>query len=144
MGYPWISWGILMLAYFSYGQFLHDSGVEEWVWLLNIGCAIALAGAFTLLWSPTRNLILKGFQSDVGYSVMVLVLAAAAVVAVVQFRVTAYLLVLFASTLLARVDTLIQELNDLMAFLVLTAVALTGLGLSWVLQWLLHSASVVG
>lgn len=141
---PWFSWGILTLAYLSYGQFLHDSEVTEVVWLVNMGFAIALAAAFTLLWSPTRDVILKGFKSDVGYSVMVLLLAATAVVAVVQFRVTAYILVLVASTLLARVDTLIQELNNLMAFLLLAGLALLGMGLSWLPLVLLEAEEAIG
>lgn len=135
---PWFSWGILALAYMSYGQFLHDTEVNRSYWLLNLGFAIALSGAVTMLWSPTRNMILKGFKSDIGYSVMVLLLASMAVVAVVQFRVTAYLVVLISSTLLARVDTLIQNLSNLLAFLLLAGLSLLGLGLSWTLHLLLH------
>ncbi|PSN14967.1 hypothetical protein C7271_21255, partial [filamentous cyanobacterium CCP5] len=66
-----------------------------------------------------------------------------AVVAVVRFRVTAYILVLLASTLLARVDTLIQELNNLMAFLLLAGLALLGLGLTW-LPILLAAQETIG
>ena len=71
----WLSWGLLILAYSTYGQLLHADASSRYVWLATLAFAVAKAGVLTLLWQPTRDFVLKGFKTDVGYSVMVLLLA---------------------------------------------------------------------
>ncbi|MGF1460218.1 MAG: hypothetical protein ACFBSG_14480 [Leptolyngbyaceae cyanobacterium] len=127
----WLSWGLLILAYATYGQLLHSTQTDEYIWYVTVGFVIVKAGMLTLFWAPVRDFALRGFQSDVGYSIMVLVLASLAVVAVVQFRAFAYIVVLIAAALLVRVDCLIDGLSDRRSFLTLILLALIGLGISW-------------
>lgn len=134
---PWLSWLLLTMTYLTYGQFLQNMEASQEVWWASAGGAIALAGVLTFLWSPVRRVILMGFQSDVGYFLMVILLASIAVLAVVRFRVTSYLLVLLASSLLVRVDTLIANFNGFLSFLVLVLFAELGLALSWLWPTLL-------
>jgi hypothetical protein len=133
----WLSWALLVMAYATYGQFLHSVEATPLTWGLSAGFAIALSGMMTILWVRSRQVILLGFRSDVGYSIMVLVLASLAVVAVYHFRGFAYFMVLIAVSLLARIDTLILDLNNALAFLTLSFLSLLGLGLSWIPHLLL-------
>lgn len=139
----WVSSLLLVVAYSTYGQLLHHAGVNETIWLISLGFVVVKASVFTLLWRPTRRLLLLGFQSDAGYSIMVLVLASLAVVVVVQFRAFAYIVVLIAAAILVRVDCLIQRLSDRATFLVLLGLPLLGLGLTW-LPYVLRGAGEAG
>ena len=134
---PWISWLLLIVAYLTYGQFLHDAAARPYVWILSTALAIALAGIATFFWMASRRVILLGFKSDLGYSIMVLVLASLAVVAVVEFHLFAYILVLVAATLLVRVDCLVSDLNELATFLLMVFCPSLGLAASWFLTPLL-------
>jgi hypothetical protein len=131
-GGPWVSSVLLVIAYATYGRFLHDGEASLLRWVVSGGFAIAISGIMTILWVPTRRIILLGFKSDVGYAIMVLTIASLAVLAVVQIRVFSYFLVLAAVSLLARVDTLINDLHPALAFSLLVMFAFMGLGLSWI------------
>lgn len=141
LGGPWLSWTLLVIAYATYGRFLHDGEATLLRWLFSGGFAIAISGVMTILWVPTRRIILLGFKSDIGYAIMVLTLASLAVLAVVQIRVFSYFLVLTAVSLLARVDTLINNLPPILAFLLLTCLAFVGLGASWIPQLVIEGSS---
>lgn len=127
----WVSWVLLVLAYITYGRLLHQAEASVTVWLVSLGFILIKASIFTLLWHPARRLMLLGFKSDVGYLVMVLVLASLTVLVVVQFRAFAYIVVLVATAMLVRVDCLIQQRGDRWTFLVLLGLPLVGLGLTW-------------
>lgn len=128
----WISWILLAVAYATFGQLLHHSGMGQMAWMGCIAFVVAIAGMLTVFWQPTRQVLLLCFQSDTGYSIMVLATASLAVLVVVQVHTFAYLLVLVATSLLARVDSLVDHLGNRVAFLYLVGVPLLGLGISWV------------
>jgi hypothetical protein len=127
----WISWGLLILAYATFGQLLHHGNVGQSIWLATLGFLVLKALFLTLCWRPLRDLALQGFKSDIGYSLMVLGLASLAVIAVVYFRAFAYTVVLVATALLVRMDCLIDSVDDRLACLILIVLPLVGLGLSW-------------
>ncbi|NEP16200.1 MAG: hypothetical protein F6J97_04765 [Leptolyngbya sp. SIO4C1] len=135
--FPWISSLLLLLCYVAFGAFLQHRGSAEVVWLLAAAHAVIEAAVLSIAWKPIRNLMLLGFQSDVGYSVMALALASLAVVVVVWIQIFAYFLAMLAAALLLRVDLLTRNLGNLLAFLILALVSLAGLGLSWLPHWLL-------
>ncbi|MEO0985923.1 MAG: hypothetical protein AAFY20_10265 [Cyanobacteria bacterium J06639_14] len=138
----WLSWGLLLLAYATFGQLLHSNEAGQIIWITTCAFVLLKASLLTLVWTPIRKFVLLGFQSDAGYSIMVLVLASLAVLAVVQFRAFAYVIVLVATTILVRVDTLIDALSDRLAFMTLIVLPLMGLGLSWLPQLLLGTTTV--
>ncbi|MEL6762045.1 MAG: hypothetical protein AAFO87_00060 [Cyanobacteria bacterium J06607_6] len=138
-----MSWGLLILAYATYGQLLHADESGRYVWLVTLVFAVAKAGVLTLLWQPTRDFVLKGFKTDVGYSVMVLLLASLTVLAVVQIRAFAYIVVLIAAALLVKVDCLIDGMGDRLAFTTLFLLSLIGLGLSWLPLLLFNGAQAI-
>lgn len=127
----WLSWTLLIMAYATYGGFLHDGQTSPLGWALSGLLAIWGAWAITLGWPRLRQLLLLGFQSDLGYFVMALTIASLAVAAVSQFQRFAYFLMLIAVSLLARVDHLIAGYRDVMAFFWLSILALLGLAISW-------------
>ncbi|MEO1068152.1 MAG: hypothetical protein AAFW95_03410 [Cyanobacteria bacterium J06638_6] len=136
----WLSWALLVMAYATYGSFLHERNVHPYAW--GLSCLLAVCGAWmiTLGWPQVRRVILLGFQSDLGYIVMALSAASLAVIAVTQFQMFVYCAMLVAVSLLARVDNLIAGFRDAMAFGWLSGLALLGLALSW-LPELLGQAS---
>jgi hypothetical protein len=138
-----ISWILLVMAYATFGGFLHNREVAPTTWALIGLMAIFGTWGITLGWPQMRRLMLMGFQSDLGYFIMALTGASLAVAAVSQFQIFAYFVMLIAASLLARVDNLIVGNRDVVAFLRLSALALLGLALSW-LPVLLGSAAVHG
>lgn len=139
----WLSWTLLIMAYATYGGFLHHGETSPLGWAVSGLLAIWGAWAITLGWPRMRQLMLLGFQSDLGYFVMALTIASLAVAAVSQFQRFAYFLMLIAVSLLARVDNLIAGFRDVVAFFWLSALALLGLAISW-LPLLLRSATLHG
>ena len=127
----WLSWALLILAYATFGQLLHSDGVDTVIWLATLGFVVIKASILTLIWTPVRNFALKGFRTDMGYSIMVLVLASLAVLAAVHFNTFAYVMVMVAAALLVRVDCLLDGMGDRRSFLTLVLLSLIGLGLSW-------------
>ena len=144
MGSRWLSWGLLVLAYATFGRLLHTNGVGHIIWWSTLIFIFAKASILTLVWRPIRKFVLLGFQSDAGYSIMVLLLASLAVLAVVQLRAFAYVMVLIATAILVRIDTLIDTIGNRLSFLTLTLLPLTGLGVSWLFQFLIRGTELVG
>ncbi|MEM0980918.1 MAG: hypothetical protein AAGH78_11665 [Cyanobacteria bacterium P01_H01_bin.58] len=131
---PWLSWGLLILAYATFGRLLHssaDGSLSPLMWGMTLGMVILKAGILTLVWRPVHKFVLLGFQSDWGYSIMVLVLASLAVLAVVHIRAFAYGVVLIATSLLVRVDCLVQQMSDRASFVALVLLSFIGIGVSW-------------
>ena len=135
----WLSWALLVIAYTTFGGFLHHLKITPATWGLMGLVVIGGTWLITLGWPQARRLMLIGFQSDLGYFAMALTLASLAVVAVSQFQWFAYFSMLVAVSLLARVDNLIAGFKDALAFVWLSGLALLGLALSW-LPVLLQSA----
>lgn len=140
----WLSWVLMILAYATYGGFLHNVKAALLPWVLSSIFALAVAGIITIFWGSYRRVILLGFQSDLGYFVMALLMASLAVVAVTQFQTFAYLALLVAVSLLVRVDLLIANFKDSTAFLALILLAFLGLGLSWLLTLLIATPTGLG
>lgn len=141
MGSLWISWLLLTLTYLTFGRFLQavEFASPLYLWVLSALFAVLLAAVTTIFWKPARDVMLLGFQSDAGYFIMALLLTSVVVIAVVQFRAFTYLLIMIASTLLARVNTLLAAFNNRTAFLLIVFFPLLGLALSWAPWFFAHS-----
>jgi hypothetical protein len=126
----------MVAAYMTYGGFLHQRGMSNLGWALSTVFALILATVTTIGWKLCRRFILLGFQSDLGYFLMALVLASTAVAAVTQFHMFASIALLVAVSLLVRVDMVIANFANGVAFLIMVFLSLLGLGLSWVPQTL--------
>lgn len=127
---PWLSSLLLLLAYMGFGAFLHSRHSSDLIWWLALGHAVFEAACLTILWKPLRNFFLLGFQSDVGYTIMALVIASLAVVVVAWIQIFIYFLVMLAAALLLRVDLLIRDTRNSFAFVIIVLLSLIGLGIS--------------
>lgn len=127
---PWLSALLLLLAYMGFGAFLHSRHSSDLIWALGLCHAIAEAALLTIMWKPLRNFFLLGFQSDVGYTVMALVMASLAVVVVSWIQIFIYFLVMLAAALLVRVELLIRDVGNGFSFVIILALSIGGLGLS--------------
>lgn len=127
---PWLSAILLLLAYMGFGAFLHSQNSTNLLWWLGIGHATLEAACLTIIWKPLRNFFLLGFQSDLGYTVMALAIASLAVVITSWIQIFIYFLVMLAASLLIRVELLIRNTNNIVAFITILAISVAGLGLS--------------
>ncbi len=126
---PFLSFFLLLLAFFTFGWFLFRSGSPPFIWGLAAGFGVFEAAIFTFLWQPTQNFFLRRIQTDAGYTITILSLASLAVVAVVWIHVTAYFLVLISALLLARLDTIMLRMHIVSAFISLWITSWVGLAL---------------
>lgn len=127
---PWLSSLLLLLAYMGFGAFLHSRHSSDFIWWLGLGHAVIEAACLTILWKPLRNFFLLGFQSDIGYTVMALVMASLAVAIVSWIQIFIYFLVMLAAALLVRVELLIRDIGNSFAFVTIVVLSVMGLGLS--------------
>ena len=129
---PLLSALLLMLANMMFGSFLHEYNQSYAVWGTAIAYIVVECGVLSIAWRPTRDLILMGFQSDVGYTMMALGGASFAVVLVVWVKVSSYFLVMLAAALLLRVKLYTGRGGDFISFLILLGTSLAGLSISWI------------
>ncbi len=127
---PWLSSLLLLLAFMGFGAFLHSRHSPDFIWWLALGYAVLESALLTIIWRPLRNFFLMGFKSDLGYTVMALMLASLAVVIVSWIQIFIYFLVMLAAALLLRVELLIRDVGNSFAFVTILSLSLIGLGLS--------------
>lgn len=139
---PWLSSLLLLLAYMGFGAFLHARHSPDLIWWLAIGHAVIEAALLTIVWKPLRNFFLLGFQSDVGYTLMALIIASLAVVVVSWIQIFVYFLVMLAAALLMRVELLTRDIGNSLSFVTILLLSLIGLGLSRITTQLLMTFMV--
>ncbi len=128
---PWLSSLLLVIAYATYSGYLRSLGASASRWGVSVAFVLMVAAIMTLGWGWCRQLIIFIFKTNLAFILLALILATLAMVAVSQFRVFAYLVLLVTASLLARVDLLIAKVDNVIAFLSLTLLSLLGLGLAW-------------
>jgi hypothetical protein len=130
---PLLSTLLLMLANMAFGLFLHSNyGQSNLVWGLALFYTLLECSSLSIAWRPTRDFILLGFKSDVGYSLMALAGASFAVVLLAWIRISSYFLGIIAAALLLRINLYTRRGGTVISFFVLLSVSLLGLALSWI------------
>jgi len=128
---PWFSSLLLVVAFATYGGYLHSVETDCWHWLFNLGLVVLLAAAATFFQGFLRWVVLLGFNSDLGYLLLALGLASLTIAVVSEFRLVACWCLLIAATLLVRVDLLVARVGNSLAWVSLVILCWLGLGLSW-------------
>ncbi|NJM99618.1 MAG: hypothetical protein HC800_22960 [Phormidesmis sp. RL_2_1] len=129
--FPGLAMLMLLLANMAFGFFLHEHDSLHFIWILAIAYITLECAILSVAWRSAHQIILKGFKSDVGYTLMALGIASFAVVVVAWIQISAYFLMLWAAALLLRIRLYTQRVGNLPAFMILLIISLTGLGLSW-------------
>jgi hypothetical protein len=131
---PLLSTLLLMLTNMAFGLFLHSTyGPQSYfVWSLALLYTVIECSALSIAWRPTRDFILLGFKSDVGYSLMALAAASFAVVLLAWIRISSYFVGIIAAALLLRINLYTRRGGTVISFLILLIVSLLGLALSWI------------
>ncbi len=140
---PWLSCLLLVVAFATYGGYLHSVETDRWHWAFNLGLVVLLAAMATFFRNFVGQVVLLGFNSDVGYVVLALGLACLVIAVVSEFRLVACWCLLIAATLLVRVDLLLARVNNSLAWLSLVGLCWLGLGLSWLPHLLTASSGHV-
>jgi hypothetical protein len=129
---PLLSVLLLLLANMAFGLFLHeDYGQSYFVWGAAIVYIVLECSALSIAWRPTRNFLLLGFKSDVGYSLMALAGASFAVVLLAWIRISSYFFGVLAAALLLRINLHTRRGGAVVSFLVMLSISLLGLAMSW-------------
>ena len=115
----------------AFGLFLHGRGSPELVWIMAISYVVVECGILSVAWKPTQKFLLLGFKSDVGYTLMALGGASLAVVIVAWVQISSHFLVMIAAAMLLRVKLYTGRTGAVPAFVMMSAVSLAGLALSW-------------
>ncbi|MFM7471841.1 MAG: hypothetical protein ACKO5P_10070 [Nodosilinea sp.] len=131
MNLPWFSWLLLVIAYATYGNFLHTIKANPLTWSINLTLAILVAGVAAFFWSLCRQVIVRGFRSDWGYFLLALVVTFLTITAVSQFRLFACWGMLVAVALLVRVDMMVANFKNSAIFFCLSLLSLLGMAISW-------------
>ncbi len=128
---PVFSMLLLLLANLVFGLFLQEHQSSQLYWIIAIAYIAVECGVLSIAWRPTRNFILLGFKSDLGYSLMALGIASFAVVVVAWVQISSYFFMLWAAALLLRIKLYTYRVNTAVSFLIMLFVSLLGLGASW-------------
>lgn len=129
---PAFSMLLLLLANLVFGLFLQEHQSLQIHWIIAIGYIALECGILSIAWRPTRDFILLGFKSDMGYSLMALGIASFAVVVVAWIQISSYFFMLWAAALLLRIKLYTYRVNTVVSFLIMLLISLLGLGISWV------------
>lgn len=129
---PWLSLGLLLLAYSTFSWFLYSLTVSWVVWALVIAFALVQALLLTAFADSFRTVIDNWLRSDLGYFASVVIGALFVAFAFVWIRIFSYVLVLVAAEMLARLDLQNAGFNRVQSLLLLTLVSLVGLALGQV------------
>ncbi|MGB3573631.1 MAG: hypothetical protein WA783_10605 [Phormidesmis sp.] len=136
---PWLSILLLLLANIAFGTFLHERPMSLFLWGLTITYVVLECGILSVVWHPIRDLLLLGFQSDVGYSIMALAGASFAVIILVWAKFSSYFLLMIAAALLLRINLYTRRIGSMLSFVIMVIVSLMGIGISWLPVWLIPS-----
>ncbi len=128
---PVFSMLLLLLANLVFGLFLREHQSSQLYWILAIAYITLKCGVLSIVWRPTRNFLLLGFKSDLGYTLMAVGIAFFAVVVVAWIQISSYFFVLWAAALLLRINLYTYRVNTILSFLIMLLISLLGLGASW-------------
>ena len=113
--------------------------IAPWmVWALAIGTALAEALMLTTLMDSAKRWLDRWLKSDVGYFTVVVIGAMMVAVAFVWFNLFGYVLALFASETLARLDLQSLGVKRWHAMILLTITSLIGVAVGWIINELPH------
>ncbi len=131
-GFPALSVIMLLLANMAFGFFLRDHAFHETAWIFAVIYIVLECGVLSVVWKPARDLVLMGFQSDVGYTCMALAIASFAVVVVAWIQISTYFLMMLCAAILLRVKLYIRRSGTIPSFLIMISASLAGLAISWI------------
>ena len=138
----WLAFCLRLLANTAFGIFLHERETSQAIWLLAAGYIALECGILSIAWKPTRNFVLLGFTSDVGYALMALIGASLAVILAAWIQISGYFFVILAAGLLLRITLFTHRINTVLSFGVLLVASFLGITLSWLLYSVGHLTEV--
>ena len=133
--FPWVSLGILFIAYTTFSWFLIHATVTWLAWALVFAFTLLQALLLTTLFDGLKAILRGWLRSDVGYFTLIIVMSISVTIALVWFKVFGYVLVLVAAEVLARLDLQNAGFNRVQALLILSFFSFCGLALGWVANY---------
>ena len=129
--WPLLSAIMLLLSNMAFGTFLRNEYNNQYAWIAASLYIVFECSALSIAWRPVRRFILLGFKSDVGYACMAFAGASFAVVALAWFQISTYFLMMLSAAILLRIKLYTKRGGPLISFVILTAISIGGLALSW-------------
>lgn len=135
--FPWLSLGLLLASYSTFSWFLYNETADWLTWALVSAFALAQALLLTAFADGFRAVIDTWLQSDVGYFTFIIVSALLFAFVLIWINVFGYVFVLIAAEMLARLDLQNAGFGSVQAFLILTGISFSGLGLGQLISQLI-------
>ncbi|KYC41842.1 hypothetical protein WA1_17630 [Scytonema hofmannii PCC 7110] len=136
---PWVSLSLLLLTYATYGWLISKAKAPLLVWLLAVTASLLLVGGLTSPLNRVAGYSFVLFKSNLRSFTMTVLASLLFFVMVAWFRVFLDTLVIFAASILARIDFQTSSFSRRQTFWILSTISLIGLGLGAIAQRLLVS-----
>lgn len=124
-----IGWGLCSAELFGLTFFFK---CKWWVMILAVALILLLAETLAAPLSNMRKFISQAFQSDTRAFITLISLAFFTALLIIWIHFVAYILLLVATALRARLDMLIIGFKDWQAFFTLAAISLSGFIIGWI------------
>lgn len=121
--------GLLLASYSTFSWFLHEETVNWLIWAIVILFACLQALFLTTFADSLKSVIDAWLQSDLGYFTSVIIGALLLAFIFVWANLFGYILVIFASEALARLDLQTLGCNRFQSLAFLTGFSLLGIAL---------------
>ncbi len=125
--FPWLSMGLLLASYATFSWFLYKETVNWLIWAIVILFACLQALFLTTFADSLKSAIDTWLQSDLGYFTLVIIGALLLAFIFVWAKLFCYILVIFASEALARLDLQTLGCNRLQSLALLTSFSILGI-----------------
>lgn len=129
--FPFLSLGLLLTAYATFGWFLYRETAPWLIWFAVIVFTLGQALLLTTFATGLRIFIRKWLRSDIGYFSIVILSALSIAFVLVWYHTFAYVLIVIASELLARLDLQSAGYDAWQTLSILTIVSILGLAVGW-------------
>jgi hypothetical protein len=124
---PFVSLGLLLLTYTTLGWVISAAYAPWFVWLVVAIAIFALVGCLTISWTRLTDYSFVFFKSNLRSFGLSFLGAFLFFLVIAKFRVFLDTLVIFAATILARIDFQTAGFTQGQAFWLISIFSLTGL-----------------
>jgi hypothetical protein len=135
---PWLSLGLLLLAYSTFSWFLYSSTAPWLLWLAALIFALLQAVLLTTFSKGFRLFFRRWLRSDIGYFSVILISAFSVTVILVWFNIFEYFLAVVGAEILSRMDLQNAKYNEWEALAILTSISVLGLAVGLIARYVIN------
>jgi hypothetical protein len=128
---PWLSSSLLLITYANFGWVLVQINAPHWAWVAGTGLTLLIAEALASPWSFIRYVFSRWISTDEMTFIAAMAGTLFTVICLTWVHVSAHGVLLVTASAIVRLDAQRFGMKEWQAFLLLTFVSFSGLGLGW-------------